>query len=55
MNDWFDPNQTEVSLFQIYNFIPSLRKYAAHPALLPAKAFTCLELRPLASFIYTWF
>jgi hypothetical protein len=55
MDDSFDPTDRDVSAFQVYNFIPSLRLYSAHPALLPAKGFSCLELRPLASFIHTWF
>jgi hypothetical protein len=55
MDDSFDPTESDVSAFHVYNFIPSLRLFAAHPALLPAAGFSCLELRPLASFIHTWF
>ena len=55
MDDSFDPNDSDASAFHVYNFIPSLRLFAAHLALIPTKGFTCLELRPLASFIHTWF
>jgi hypothetical protein len=55
MDDSFDPNDGDSSAFHVYKFIPALRLFAAHPALLPANGFTCLELRPLASFIHTWY
>ena len=55
MDKSFDLNENDASAFHVYNFIPSLRSYAAHAALLPSKGFTCLELRPLALFISTWF
>jgi hypothetical protein len=55
MADAFDPREGDPSSFHVYNFLPALRSLAAHPALLPAKGLTCLELRPLALFIHTWF
>ena len=32
-----------------------LRACVTHPAILPAKGFTCLEMKPLVHFIFTWF
>jgi hypothetical protein len=54
-NHNFDPTEQDASAFQVYNFIPALRAFAAHAPLIPTEGFTCLELRPLALFINTWF
>jgi hypothetical protein len=55
MDPAYEPSECDVSSFHVYNFLPCLRRFTAHPALLPAEGITCLELRPLALFISTWF
>jgi hypothetical protein len=55
MDDSYDPADDDPSAFHVYHFIPSLWQFGAHPALLPSNGFSCLEMKPLASFIFTWF
>ena len=55
MDDSYDLADNGTSAFHVYHFIPCLRLFAAHPPLLPPQGVTCLELKPLLSFIFTWF
>ena len=55
MEESFEPADSDASSFHVYHFMPALRAYSASPALLPASGLTCLELIPLATFIFTWF
>ena len=56
MEDSFlEPADSDASSFHGYHFMSALRAYSASPALLPASGLTCLELIPLATFIFTWF
>jgi hypothetical protein len=56
VEDNYDPLDTDTSTsFHVYQFITCLRSHSAHPALLPSTGFTCLEMKPLAHFIFTWF
>jgi hypothetical protein len=55
MDPAYEPSKGDASSFHVYNFLPCLRQFTAHPALLPAEGLTCLELKPLALFTSTWF
>jgi hypothetical protein len=55
MEDSFDPTTSDSANFQVYGFVRCLKHYSQHPSLLPTQGLTCLELRPLAQFVYYWF
>ncbi len=55
MDKSFEPSDGDEFSFHVYNLIPCLRQFKAHPALLPAEGFTFLDLKPMALFIFTWF
>jgi hypothetical protein len=54
MDSSYDPSKGDTA-FHVYQFLPSPRILIAHPALLPAKRLSCLDLKPLAVFIFTFF
>jgi hypothetical protein len=51
----YDPTNSNASSFHVYNFLSALRAHAASPALLPISGLTSLAMKPLATFIFTWF